>query len=448
MRIFSFIILLLGLSWAFVEGGLDIQTELEHIVKNSTSVGIAVGFIDEGTISYYNYGKTSLSGQEYVSEDTLFEIASITKLFTATLLVNLADKGMLSLDDSVSLYLPEISNPELEQVSLRELASHISGLPRLPPNLPIEDAPTEKTNPYKRYHTADLYECLSEITLGEKTYQYSNLGMGLLGHILTKVTLQSYEELVQEVICRPLGMNDTAIHVDPSKLSKGHWMRKEAGYWGFDVLEGCGALRSNVKDLIRFAAANLDMFPNSELTHVFLQTHDVQYQVNESFSLGFAWIITDGIFWHNGTSNGFSSFIGLDKENHRAVVVLSNSEEGVSVDLGMKILGHDSIFKEESNEHIETPDSSSLNQFVGEYFVEVPETDRSDILLIDVFGDQFIIGLNPSGYNGESYHLDFDHGNVFHIREYPNVRLEFQDNMDLVIHQDEESYVAHKLDSK
>jgi len=191
---------------------MDIQALLQEYIEDSSAVGAAAAIIDHGKISFYTQGKKSISGNDLISEDTIFEIGSVTKVFTTLLLADMVSKGEVQLDDPIEMYLPGVKIPELngQKILLRHLAAHTSGIPRMPDNF----APLDPSNPYQDYTIERLFEYLESCTLTRppgESFEYSNIGMGLLGHILSVRSGSSYEEMVKDLICRKLNMPNTAI---------------------------------------------------------------------------------------------------------------------------------------------------------------------------------------------------------------------------------------------
>jgi CubicO group peptidase (beta-lactamase class C family) len=227
--------------------------------------GIVVGILRGGDQWVAGYG-TIDAGQQPPDEDAIFEIGSVTKVFTTLLLADLVLRGEVALDDPAQKYLPSnVPMPKWrdQEITLCHLATHTSSLPRLPANLwkTVKD----QANPYANYQVSDLYEFLSGYKLKRpigSRVQYSNLGVGLLGHILGRVASKSYEELVGERILRPLGMNNTSITLSPDqqrRLAPGHTLfGKVTANWDIPTLAGAGALRSTAGDVLRFMAASMN----------------------------------------------------------------------------------------------------------------------------------------------------------------------------------------------
>lgn len=318
----------------------------ERIDTAHAGVGIVVGIIDEQGVRIVSHGTLSRTDSTPVDGDTIFEIGSVTKVFTTELLADMVVKGEVKLDDPVAKYLPaSVKIPERNgrQITLLDLAAQQSGLPRLPDNL----APADGTNPYADYTVEQMYRFLSGHTLtrdiGAK-YEYSNLGMGLLGHVLTLKAGKSYEALVIERICTPLGMKDTSIVLSTEakkKLATGHSkMGQPASNWDLPTLAGAGALRSSVNDMLKFVSANLKL-DNASLKTAFELAHTARRDAGSGTKIGLGWHITtrygSEIIWHNGGTGGYRSFIGFDKKSQRGVVVLTNSEND-SDDIGLHLL--------------------------------------------------------------------------------------------------------------
>jgi CubicO group peptidase (beta-lactamase class C family) len=226
--------------------------------------GIVVGILRGGDQWTAGYGRCDAL-QQLPAEDAIFEIGSVTKVFTTLALADMVLRGEVALGDRAQKYLPgAVQMPRWrgQEITLFHLATHTSSLPRLPANLwtTVKDY----ANPYADYQVSDMYAFLSSYKLKRPVgsrVEYSNLGMGLLGHILGLAAGKTYEELIGERILRPLGMNHTSIALNPQqreRLAPGHTlMGKVTANWDIPALAGCGALRSTAGDLVRFMAANI-----------------------------------------------------------------------------------------------------------------------------------------------------------------------------------------------
>jgi CubicO group peptidase (beta-lactamase class C family) len=324
----------------------DIRTYINTRVDEGFNPSIVVAYIQGDTQEDYFYGQTQLVGGKAVDENTVYEIGSISKVFTTILLADEVLKGRMSLDDPIAKYLPKkvtVPNRDGKEITLKDLATHTSGLPRMPGNF----APADMNNPFADYTLEQLYAFLSDYSLPRdigSQYEYSNLGMGLLGHILELHTKTSYEDLVVERIAKPLGMKDTRITLSnqmTANLALGHDDQLEVtSNWDFLTLAGAGALRSTTKDMVKFLKANMAT-NNSDLNKAMKLSHTLAYSnEDKTFNIGLGWhyAYNDSIVWHNGGTGGYRTFIGFLKDSEEAVLVMTNST--FSTDgIGLKLLG-------------------------------------------------------------------------------------------------------------
>jgi serine-type D-Ala-D-Ala carboxypeptidase/endopeptidase len=267
--------------------------------------------------------------------DTVFEIGSITKVFTALLLADAVARGEVKLTDPVEKYLPTEGRPKSfdnKPISLLDLVTYTSGLPRVPTNL----RPQDKENPYADYTVKQLYKFLSEYTpryYPGSHYEYANLGFGLLGHILALRAGLSYEELVVSRICEPLGLSDTRITLSPAmrmRLAQGHDNSLHpAPDWDLPTLAGAGALRSTANDMMRFLDAAQGK-RKTDLTPAFQSLLEVRRQTDGNGIYAAAgWFVetahNDELVVKDGGTGGYSSFIGYSARTGIATVLLSNT---------------------------------------------------------------------------------------------------------------------------
>ncbi len=319
----------------------------ERIEVAKKAVAIVVGLVDEHGTRVVSYGRFERDNGREVDGNTVFEIGSATKAFTGVLLQDMIERGKMKLDDPVAKYLPKsVHMPTRggKEITLLDLATHTSALPRMPDNF----KPKDPHNPYADYSVAQMYVCLSGCTLkrdiGVK-YEYSNLGMGLLGHVIALKAGKSYEALVVERICRPLKMDNTRIKLDAklkARLAPGHTETLEPqANWDLPTLAGAGALRSTVTDLLRFLSANLGL-TKSSLTPTLRKSHAIRFRgAAPDLDIALAWHVVhkfgSDIIWHNGQTGGYHSFIGFDPNKRRGVAILSNSANSID-DIALHLL--------------------------------------------------------------------------------------------------------------
>ncbi len=312
-----------------------------------------------------------------VDQAAVFEIGSITKTFTASILADMVDHGEVRLDDPVAKYLPpsvRVPSRNGKQITLLDLVTQSSGLPRMPSNF----TPKDSLNPYADYTVQQMYAFLSSYELTRDVgaeYEYSNLGVGLLGHALALKAGMSYEALVRQRILGPLGMRETAITLTPAmraRLAPGHEIDgRVVPNWDLPTFAGAGALRSTAADMLRFLIANLDS-TGPPLGHALRETHDARHATNDpNLKVGLAWHILSrpvgNLVWHNGGTGGYRSFTGFDPARRIGVVVLSNLNSSVD-DIGFHLLDETFPLRPPPQQHTEVAvDSLVLTRYVGEY---------------------------------------------------------------------------------
>ena len=311
------------------------------------SVGIVVGIVDSRKRKVVAYGRTDLEGDTEVGANTVFEIGSVSKVFTGTLLADAVKRGELRLEDPVSRFLPEsVTVPSIDgkEITLLDLATHRSGLPRMPTN--FESA--NPRNPYADYTVENMYEFLSGYTLTRpigEAFEYSNLGVGLLGHVLALNAGVDYETLVRTRICEPLGMGSTVIQLTPDlhgRLAAGHTaMRQPTPNWDIPTFAGAGAIRSTTEDMLRFLAANMALV-ETDLRDVMDEAHSARLPAGRpGMEIGLGWLIhkkhDSEIVWHNSGTGGYHSFVGWDRKTGLGIVVLSNSTNDID-DIGRHLM--------------------------------------------------------------------------------------------------------------
>ena len=323
-----------------------VKKVIQENVENGKHQSIFLGIIDEKNQEYFYYGETSKDGNP-IDENTIFEIGSITKVFTTLVLADMAKKGEVNLNDPIEKFLPkDVITPAKngKTITLFDLATHSSGLPRMPLDFPIYDMDEQI-----QYDREEMYDSLSKIELtreiGSK-YEYSNFGVSLLGHILSLRANQSYEELVQDRVLEKLGLDSTCIKQCDALLdrfAKPYVLGIKVNELNLsDEMASAGEIRSSGKDMVVFLSYAMGL-QNSDLKESFELTQKANHKINESLSIGLAWHILQKedrvIIWHNGSTNGFSSFVGFDPKSKQGVVVLTNSLISVD-DIGYWLLDH------------------------------------------------------------------------------------------------------------
>jgi serine-type D-Ala-D-Ala carboxypeptidase/endopeptidase len=305
----------------------------ERVDAKHTS-GLAVGLLDaDGRTRTLAHGIGA--GGRPLDEHSVFEIGSITKTFTATILADMMAEGLVRLDQPVAELLPSgwtVPSRNARQITLVDLSTHSSGLPRMPNNF----KPRDPANPYADYDSTRLRDFLAGYQLSRDvgaSYEYSNLAVGLLGFALARRAGTTYERLVTDRVLRPLGMNETAITLTPAmraNLAPGHGANLEAvANWDLDVLAGAGALRSTVHDMLRYIRANVDP-PKNRVGAALTATQVMRFNPGQGpMTMGLGWhrIVGPGgdtSFFHNGGTAGYRTFVGFNRAKRVGVVVLAN----------------------------------------------------------------------------------------------------------------------------
>lgn len=331
---------------------------------------MVVAVVDGDRNHVYGYGK--LANGKAPDADTLFQIGSVTKTFTATLLAEAVDRGEVKLDTPVAKLLPGFTIPSRngKAITLGDLAMQDSGLPRLPGNM----QPADPQDPYADYDAAKLKSFLAGYKLtrdpGEK-YEYSNLGMGLLGYALAQHTGTSYPKLLQSRIFGRLGMSATSATLteplDP-RWAPGHDEQgKPAQPWHLDALAGAGAINSTGADMLRYLEANMGRGEGA-LQRAMEFAHQPRRAVGGDERIGLAWMTkhdkAGDVVWHNGMTGGYASFMGFTADGTRGVVILTNIQRSVD-DLGLATLLPDAPLAPARKQIAMSP--QRLQDYVGQY---------------------------------------------------------------------------------
>jgi CubicO group peptidase (beta-lactamase class C family) len=310
---------------------------LDHgVLAKSTGGGIVIGVYDHGQKQVFAYGAAQ--------PDSIFEIGSLTKTFTGLILAQMVQQKKVSFDDPVRPLLPDgaVVKPLGAEISLLDLATQHSGLPRMPDNF----RPANAANPYVDYHAAEMYAYLNKhgVSRAQDTiFLYSNFGFGLLGTALSLRAGIPYGQLVRNEITGPLHMEDTVITLSGSQQSRmiqGHDVQnRPAGRWDFDVFAGAGALVSTGADMLKYLEANLHPeklagtsaadtpdSPAATLPAALAADHQPRATGVGPTKVALAWLYNEQtkIYFHDGGTGGYASFAAFMPTDDRAIVVLYN----------------------------------------------------------------------------------------------------------------------------
>ena len=346
----------------------------EGIIKNHVitgkSTGISVGVIKKEKTEFYNYGTIKKESDILPTRNTVFEVGSITKNFTAVLAVLLEQKGVLSMKEPVVNFLPELQKSDFDKkkINLFHLLTHTSGISEFSVGifaLQMFSLMTTGKSQVKEYnYDLDAFlKYMSNLKLKDEelgtTFRYSNVGFGLAGKILERITGKTYDELVRTHICNELGMKDTGIHILEShkdQLATGYsFKNKQVDYWDVPAIESAASLRSTTEDMTKFLEATLCLKETS-LSPIFAQCQQAKMHPKipstmkfftkslgislSTFRLGWFVFPQDNmeILGHDGGTQGFSGFMAINPKNKSGVVIMTNRAMKPVHKPGIKIL--------------------------------------------------------------------------------------------------------------
>nr|WP_295922909.1 serine hydrolase domain-containing protein [uncultured Dyadobacter sp.] len=330
-----------------------VTNAVDPYIVTGANVGVIVGVIRNGSKTVYSFGEKELGAGDKITSKSVLELASITKTFTAIALADLHLRNSVNLDDPIEKYLPlQVKVPSYNgtKITLRHLANHTSGFPRAPKNMD-----KEAFNPYVGYSEEKMYEFVNGYTLTREPgteFEYSNVGYGLLGQILSNINRSDYEKMVTDRVLRPLGMKHTTVSFTNDQLQnlvQGHYGKKKVDSWAKymeNILQGTGSLLSNMDDMLVYLEANMNS-TNTPLRDAIALTHQPTFRYSgdhqDGIGLGWSLLTTDNlhVIWKNGGNGGYTSFIGFDKSTKTGVVILTNSSlnpDPFQTQMGFEIL--------------------------------------------------------------------------------------------------------------
>jgi CubicO group peptidase (beta-lactamase class C family) len=353
------------------------QALIQRIDIDQQAVGMVVGVIDAKGRRVIAYGARDLKDRRPVDGETLFEIGSVTKAFTGLLLADMVRRGEVKLDDPVVRHLPPgavVPERNGKAITLFDLTTHTSGLPRLPGNMAMADP----KNPYADYTESQLDAFLRSYVLTRDigaTYEYSNLGVGLLGRALAYRAGGDYETVLRQRVLNPLGLSSTAITLTPSlaeRFSPGHAADlSQTPPWDLPTLAGAGGLRSSADDLLTLLAAELG-YVDTPLKAAMADQLVPRRPAGGNVQVALGWHIgalpNGEIVSHGGGTMGFQTFVGFDRKAGLGIVVLSNGAGLLGVDdLGLHLLTGSPLKTAPKMREAKTFSPAVLDRLVGRY---------------------------------------------------------------------------------
>lgn len=338
---------------SLLAGGLPAWAEISAEVLASAQQRVELGLNPALVIVYLEKGKapeikalgsTSLEpGASAVTPQTLFEIGSVSKTFTALAAALQVEQGLMKVDDSLDSLWPQSwgpLNPSLAPIKLSALLTHTSGLPRMPDNF----QPADPNDPYADYAQNQLQAFLKGLKLqnAPPKYGYSNLAYGLTGALLAARAGNSYSQLITRDILQPLGMLQSRLDDPPAteSLALPHYEGVPVAPWHFsEPTAGAGAIRSSGQDMAKYLSAQLSP-PAGPLGKAIQRSHQLLHTESE-LELAYGWHVArvegQPLYWHNGQTGGFLSFMGFMPDKGVGAVVLTNNTDSIQ-DLGLRLL--------------------------------------------------------------------------------------------------------------
>jgi D-alanyl-D-alanine-carboxypeptidase/D-alanyl-D-alanine-endopeptidase len=324
------------------------QLLVKRIDRERQGVGIVVGVIRPGERHVVAYGTRAIGGTP-VTGDTVFEIGSMSKVFTGLLLSDMALKGLVRLDEPVGELLPPGTVTPTwsgKQITLIDLATHTAGLPKNPPN----QTPKDTENPFADYTVDRLYAALATYHLPRDIgvqYEYSNFGVGLLGYALARRAGVEYGALFQQEIARPLALKSTSDLVTAdmrARMAQGYdGLRQPTKAWDNPILTGAGGLKSTVNDILTFLSAQIGL-SQSQLRPAMDRQVAIRRPMGQGgMETALGWQVIHGpageVMVHGGATGGFRSFMGYNAKTGEGVVVLANMGNATGTeDIGLHLL--------------------------------------------------------------------------------------------------------------
>jgi D-alanyl-D-alanine-carboxypeptidase/D-alanyl-D-alanine-endopeptidase len=387
-------------------------------------IGIVAGIVDSSGRRIVSYGRTSAIGGTPPTGDTMFEIGSVAKVFTALVLADMAQHGEVALTDPVARYLPRgvrIPDRNGRAITLADLATHTSGLPFMPDAYPtVGGAHT--------YGPRDLYAFLARYKLTRDPggdWEYSNIGYWLLGEALARRAAMPIDQLLLARVFRPLQMTSTTAHMSAAlrrRLAAGYDASVHAAP-AFDDLSiystlgaAAGGVYSSANDLLAFLAAaiGLDRSPLEDSLAAMLKTRRAIDDTQQALG----WIVEGKTgaeyYFHEGGTWGYASAVAWDPAARRGVVVLSNQQDGVA-DIARHLLRPDMPLQPPTPlRHAEiTLPPATMDRYAGRY-----TADGVGVFTIELDHGRLFLKA-PADWGLPRFQLHTESAREFFVEEMP-----------------------------
>ena len=321
---------------------ITIQQKIDSLVAAKAIPGIIIGTTDQNKRTYYTAGFANKETSQLFDATTQVEIGSISKTFTAYILTSVLIDKKINDSTFIGAYLPDSiqQNSSIANIRFVELMNHTSGLPRLPNNI---GAQFYTMQPYETYDNQQLFAYLKTALLTKDgKLNYSNLGVGLAGVLAERISLKTYEQLLNKYITKPLKMSYTQTNVAPNRSkSKGYYYNAEAAYWNMNSLRAAGGIKSDATDMLTY----IEYLLKNDRSLVIQNITKPTAAMNKRLQIGKGWLIrllsnSTSLYWHDGGTYGFSTFCAFHKETGKGIFIAvnANDKNTISSELGLEIM--------------------------------------------------------------------------------------------------------------
>ncbi|HRF46393.1 MAG TPA: serine hydrolase domain-containing protein [Anaerolineales bacterium] len=337
---------------------LDVRlaAEARSYLATRPAGALVIGVVKAERVAIFGFG--ALPDGTVPDGDTIYEIGSLSKVLTGATLAALVSTGDVSLADTLggvivpgaSDYTRESVAPAVAIITLQQLVTHTSGLPRLPQGMTEDELIS--ADPYAAYDEGRLWQDLAHAqldTVPGTSYTYSNYGFGALGQALARRMDQTYVALVAERILTPLAMADTALELSAdqqARLAPGMVLGTNAAApnWNLNALAPAGGYKSTARDMTAFIAANLVAATGERGIDRALTESHTTLRTGWDATLAYGWNIQEQlwgqrVFWHNGGTGGYTSYMAIDFDNQAGIVILSNYGDAMAGSNDLDALG-------------------------------------------------------------------------------------------------------------
>ncbi len=310
-----------------------IQSQISQWMAEYQIPGVAVGLYYQGHDYYYNFGVADKSTNAPTTNNTIFELASVGKTLTSTLLGLCVEQKKCHLNDSVNRYIPQFAQDPgaaINQVTLQQLATHTSGLPRAAIDLGVADLQASNAN---EVLIQQLKLWQPDYPVGTQ-YSYSNIGFALLGKAVTQALGVDYISAYSQYIFKPLQMNSSYVNVPNDQLERFAQGYNKKGnpsaHYPPSPWPGGGSISSTSADMLQFLKAQLGVTQNGspDLINAMQLTQQGYFPLNPHLTEGLAWqrLIKNNllIIRKNGMNKGFNTYVALAPQHKIAIVILAN----------------------------------------------------------------------------------------------------------------------------